>query len=117
MATIITWNDVLAIAPSLATGVSSGAQTIILAAVGKQVGSGQWDTLQTEGQLALAAHMGILVKRSAGVVGPVISETVGPVTRTYALLSSALGSLGSTSWGMEYQRLMQLLPSCRGLVI
>lgn len=117
MATVITWNDVSAIAPELATTVSSNAQTLILAAVGKQVGSGQWANLQVEGQLALAAHMGTLVKRAVGAVGPVISATVGPVTRTFALIAGAHGSLGSTSWGQEYERLLLLLPACRGLVI
>jgi hypothetical protein len=116
MATIITWADVAAIAPELAS-VSVSAQTIVLAAVGKQVGSGQWGDLQTEGQLALAAHMGTLVKRSAGAVGPVIAQTVGPVTTQYAMLAGALGSLGSTAWGQEYQRLIMILPACRGLVI
>lgn len=116
MATIITWDDVEAIAPELAS-VAEAAQTIVLAAVGKQVGSGQWGDLQKEGQLALAAHMGTLVARSAGAVGPVVSRTVGPVSTTYSVIAGAVGSLGSTGWGQEYMRLILILPSCRGLVL
>jgi hypothetical protein len=116
MATIITWTDVVAIAPELSS-VAVAGQTLVLAAVGKQVGAGQWGDLQKEGQLALAAHMGTLIKRAAGAVGPVVSQTVGPVSRTYAVIASAASSLGSTSWGSEYQRLIMILPAVRGLVI
>ena len=107
----IDWTAVVALAPAL-SAVSSTGQTEILATVALQVGPGQWGTLQTAGQLALARHLGAIALRPSSGAGPVTSETVGPVSRTFANLASADVDLQSTPWGAEYARLRRLL-ACR----
>jgi hypothetical protein len=105
----ITWSDVTALAPSL-IAVSVAGQAQILATVALQVDSSNWGDLTDAGQLALARHLGSLALRPASGAGPVISETVGPVSRTFANLTAIGASLDSTPWGSEYARLRALLP-------
>lgn len=110
----IVWTDVTAAAPAL-SAVSSTAQTQILAAVALQVGPNQWGALQTDGQLALARHLGAVALQPVSGAGPVISETVGPVSRSFANLAQTSAGLESTPWGREYARLRALLPTRFGL--
>jgi hypothetical protein len=120
----ITWTDVEALAPALST-VSAEAQALILAQVARQVGPNKWGALVDDGQLYLAAHLGsaVLSAASSGdggsVVGPVVSESVGPVSRTFAVLAAASSSSSAfaSTWGQEYVRLRKLLPTRFGLVI
>jgi hypothetical protein len=123
----VTWTDVVALAPSL-VDVPVEAQTLILAQVARQVGPVKWGAWVDDGRLYLAAHLGAMYLSAdeaggggGSVVGPVQSETVGPVSRTFAILSSSAGSssaaFDATAWGQEYKRLRSLLVSTVGLVI
>lgn len=111
----VTWDDVVALAPAL-SDVSADGQTQILATVALQVGPNQWGTLQDAGQLALARHLGTLTLRGSGASsGALVSETVGPLSRTFAAPVLTAGAFGSTPWGAEYARLRALLPALFGL--
>lgn len=114
MALEITWADVAAVATDLAT-LSSTTQNAILAQVPFQVSRAQWGDLTPSGQAYLAAHLGALSKR--GLNGPVASQTVGPVTRTFMQFALSKGSLGTTPWGLEYLRISALLPAVFGSVV
>jgi hypothetical protein len=73
-----------------------------------------WGDWLEMGLLNLAAHLGTLAKRK-GTGGAVQSESVGQVSRTYAITSApAKAALLSTVYGQEYERLAQLLNSSRG---
>lgn len=111
----ITWTDVTALAPSLST-ISVAGQNEILARVALEVGPGQWGALQTQGQLALARHLGVVSLRGTGAPGPLISETVGPLSRQFAAPILTASALSSTPWGAEYARLRALLPCRFGLL-
>lgn len=111
----VTWADVTALAASLST-VPIAGQTQILATVALQVSASQWGALQDAGQLALARHLGAVSQRPTSGAGPVLSETVGPISRTFANLSSSDAELQSTPWGAEYARLRRLLPCRFGLL-
>lgn len=111
----IDWTAVTALAPAL-SAVSTDGRTQILAQVALQVGPTQWGTLQDAGQLALARHLGTLALRGGASSGALLSETVGPLSRTFAAPVLTAGTLGSTPWGAEYARLRALLPAVFGLL-
>lgn len=104
----ITWADVEAVAPELAT-VALATQTAILAQVNSELSTSVWGTKIEIGRAWLAAHLGTLagIEEGGGVVQ---SETVGAVSRTYAVSS---GDYSSTAYGNEFQRLLMQLPAAR----
>lgn len=124
---MITWSAVIVLAPAL-SAVTSEAQTEILADVEREVAPSKWGSAVDAGRLALARHKGVLALAAASsgdgsgaIVGPVASETVGPVSRTYATTAgsstaSASGTLDSSPWGLEYKRLRKMLGARFGLV-
>lgn len=124
---MITWDDVIAIAPALDT-LTSEQQAAILTHVELRVSPAKWGKLVALGQTYLAAHLGMLLQRAGEAtggqtVGPVVSETVGPVSRTFSVLStfaaatSGDGAYTSTDWGQQYLELRNSLPTRFGLVI
>ncbi len=129
----VTWAQVEAIAPEITGLVPVGAQTYYLAFVDRQISDEEWAERADDGRLWLAAHYGSKYATAAaagsgggggGGVGPVLSETLGPMSRTYGDLSSssstagsaAAGDLGTTRYGLEYLRQIQLLPCSLGFV-
>lgn len=81
-----------------------------------QVDESRWGTMADLGTAYLAAHLLTVSAAGSGTggpAGPVTSETVGRVSRSYASPSSApssvMGNLGSTSYGREYARMQSLL--------
>lgn len=103
----ITWADVSTFAPEVAS-VPSARQTQILAMVDRQVNATAWGDAAVDGALHLAAHYGVMSLRgSSSAAGPVVSESVGPVSRSFAAPSSGGGGDGleATSYGREYMRL------------
>jgi hypothetical protein len=113
----IAWADVVLIAPEL-SAVVAGAQTAILADVVLQLDE---DTCGTRYDLIskyLAAHLGTITLRGAsGAAGPVTSEKVGPLARSYAAPYSDSTDLESTPYGQEYLRLINTLAGVRIAVV
>ncbi len=114
----VTWAGVVIVAPELST-IALGTQTAILAQVALQMDAEAWGDRLDLGATYLAAH---LATRTLGggtaTSGPVVSESVGQVSRSYAAPSSIQGSaLGSTSYGQEFMRLSSLNLSRIGMVI
>lgn len=105
----IDWDSVTALAPTL-TAVSVAGQAQILAAVALEVDASNWGDLTDQGQLALARHLGAVALQPASGAGPLTSEAVGPVSRSFGSVSTMGMELGSTPWGREYARLRALLP-------
>jgi hypothetical protein len=121
----IAWSDVQAIAPELTnTLVPTGTQAVLLAMVERQFDDEAWGDLATDGRTYLAAHMGTLYTITSGggaaSVGAVISESVGPMSRSYGEASGGSGSedpsLSSTRYGLFYLHLIKLLGSSLGFV-
>ena len=116
----LSWDDVVALAPGLSE-VSAEAQALIIEHVELLVGPKKWGGLVDMGQRYLACHLGTLALQAATsggqAVGPVVSRTVGPVSHTFAVLSSGTtaASLATTTYGSEYAALRRLLPSRFGL--
>lgn len=104
----IAWSDVEAIAPELSS-VAAASQTAILAIVNRQISDTQWGALADDGRRFLAAHYGTLNLSENGGSAMVTSETLGPMSRTYAVSSSSSTSgTSTTGWGREYERLLKI---------
>lgn len=113
---MITWADVVAVAPELAS-VATATQNAILADVAAQLVAAQWGSRYDVACTYLAAHLGTLSKSGGqGVAGPVTSETVGSVSRSYAAPAVSESGMGSTSYGREYERLKKQNVGRIGLV-
>jgi len=111
----ITWAQVTTAYPGDAAlaALAVGTQNDILAQVNdEEIHDATWPSTAKadRARRALAAHLGAMASaQNAGARGPVQSETVGSVSRMYAL-SVAQGSnpLDSTGYGKEYLRLKRL---------
>jgi hypothetical protein len=105
----ITWADVVAYpAPELST-LATASQTAILAIVDRQIDVDAWGEFADDGRRLLAAHLGTLTRSGAGgAAGPVTSETLGAMSRSYASMTTDAGLLGTTKYGAEYLRLMRI---------
>ncbi len=104
----ITWASVEAIAPEL-SDVSLASQTAILADVALQVGPNRWgsEARADIGRKYLAAHLGSMTL-GGGSDAFVTSESADGVSRSYSV-GSVSGSLDSSSYGLEYRRLLRSL--------
>lgn len=107
----IAWPDVVAIAPECASA-EPAAQTAILAMVDRQLDPDTWGSYLDDGAKYLAAHYATLA-RSRGK-GPVTAEAVGSVSRSYGDQTGLAGTLGTTSYGTEYFRLVRLTTAALG---
>lgn len=114
---MITWADVVEMDATLSV-VSVGRQESILEEVLLYADA---DQLGERFDLAckyLAAHAGTLDKIAAagggGTSGPLASETVGPITRSYGAVTYLTGAnvdLGSTVWGRRFLALIRIVPA------
>lgn len=110
----ITWADVEALAPELST-VPQARQDFILARVNGELSTAVWGSRINIGRTYLAAH---LATRSASggtpTAGPVTSESVGSVSRSYGSpAGTTAGGFESTAYGEEYARMISQLPGAR----
>lgn len=115
---MITWNQVLDLAPELST-VPPGTRAFILEAVALQVNETAWGDRYDLGCTLLAAHMGTNSLRGGSTPsGAVQSESVGDVSVTYAAGSTSTTASGTstTTYGTDYARLVRLLVGRIGMV-
>lgn len=99
----ITWDDVTALAPELAT-VSAIGQAQILAQVALQVTPAKWGSLEwaNAGACWLARHIASLYGK--GGTGVVTEVHAGSVGKSFASPMSMV-ALQSTRYGMEFLQL------------
>jgi hypothetical protein len=110
----ITWDDVIALAPEVAD-LSVTGQGFLLDYVNTYLNVSLWGGEDSSrlrlGRIYFAAHLAaITVEGGGSAAGPVISEKVGEISRTFAnaSMSTATG-LGSTGYGRMFQLLMRSL--------
>lgn len=116
----IAWTDVIGVpgdpgpAPELATvGATASAHYVALA--NKYVNVGAFDGEDGEitrwARIWVAAHFATLDKlRGTSIAGPVISESRGGLSRSYANLtqmSMAAGLFGQTTYGQNFETLVK----------
>lgn len=109
---MIVWDDVEAVAPEL-SAVADATQDAILAAVEELVSDDSvWGSKLDIGRTYLAAHLATVGRRRGGA-GPLQSETVGPVTRSYAVVAAATADYGATGYGTIFESILLTLPLAR----
>lgn len=108
----ITWQDVVNIAPALST-LEPAAQSQILGYVDLHIDDTIWLSRADEGRAYLAAHLGTLNKMQGR--GPITGEHLGPAGVSFASMLQ-FGALGLTSYGLQYDYLIHLLPTALGAV-
>lgn len=100
--------DVRRIAPEFAT-VADEAVAAFLDDAALELSATAWGALYDRAQALVAAHLVALANPSmAGSIGPVASESVGGVSRSYAVTAVAAGRWGTSRFGLEFYRLMRL---------
>lgn len=117
----ITWSDVTAHASDL-TAVSAGAQTDALAYVNEMVDpdklGGETSSRYHLARIYLAAHFGtVSLKNGTPPAGPVTSESVGDISRSYGISAGAGEDIASTGWGREYLALVRRAAAARGPLV
>jgi uncharacterized membrane protein len=110
----ITWEDVAALSTSLST-LSEEMQAAILDHVNttlvvEEFGGEEAAKLKLA-RIYLAAHHGTIAERSDGKVGPVVSESAGPLSRSYSNGSSTNDGYDATSYGRAYSALLRTTPA------
>jgi hypothetical protein len=105
----LTWLDVTAMAPEL-SDVPVSAQDEILADV-DDLPDDVWGARLTQGKLALARHLGTMQKRR-GQPGQLGAKHVGDISATYVHGQNP-SAYSSTSYGVEFERLLMALPGAR----
>jgi hypothetical protein len=91
-------------------GVGADTQDAILAFVVSYLNAASWGDKYDLASLLLAAHLGAITLRGggAGGAGPVLSESAGSVSRSYAntlMMQAGMGIYGATVWGQQYATL------------
>jgi hypothetical protein len=109
---VTTRDSVLQIAPELSAVPDTDARWLrFIADVEIELNPDVWDVRYQRGVDLLVAHWMTLSVRAPGTSmrGPVQSETVGGVSRTYAAGNMAMNAYDSTPYGAEYRRLARIV--------
>ena len=82
----------------------------------RRTNRGEWGEKADDAVILLTAHLLKMDKQQgAGAAGPVQSEKVGDVSRSFFLTRASSGSLMlSTSWGRRYNELLDTIFTNRG---
>ena len=118
----IQWSDVVGVAPQLAT-VAPLWQTAVVNYVNTALDVELWGSDGGEesplyiGRVLLAAHLASFPGMATrGTTGAVTSETIGPITRTFAQ-SSTSQNLQLTSYGAQLDEMIGMLGIVPWMVI
>lgn len=101
---MISWTDVVNVAPELAT-FPVAAQPTIIAQTYMQLDAGAWGALLDTGAAWLAAHIATMTTRR-GRAGTFESGKVGQVSTSWAVLPGSSSRLDATGYGQEFRRLI-----------
>lgn len=107
----IDWDMVVTLAPELST-VTEDAQDLILAHVNSDLDSSMFDgedgPTYRLARIWLAAHLAVNGATSSGAaVGPITSESVGGMSRSYGTFNTTDAAAATTTYGRLYLSLVQ----------
>lgn len=101
---MISWPDVVNVAPELSS-FPAAAQPVIIAQAYLQMDAGAWGSTLDTGAAWLAAHLGTMASRR-GKGGAFASGRVGQVSTSWAIIPGASSRLDATAYGQEFRRLI-----------
>lgn len=104
----VTPETVADIAPFVAKIPAARVNRFIVRAQ-SQLSATAWGALYDAGVEFLVAHMLQMSMSGGQIAGPVIREKVGDLEKQYAAPSLGVGGYQLTPWGIEYQRLVELV--------
>lgn len=111
----ITWAQVVVAAPSLST-MTTDEQTYYLG-FASGLNATAWGTKLEQGSILVVAHYATLFANGGqGPGGPISSETVRSVSRSYAVPAASDPFWDKTSYGSAYKALLRTLPGRVGFV-
>ena len=111
----ITATNVKARAPEFAS-LSDATVDIFIADAATRLSSVVWGVYYASAHLYLTAHLlSVSYPNMATASGPVQSETVGQVSRSYAVSARAVSGSYQTKWGRLYKELSKLVPTRFGV--
>lgn len=111
----ITWAQVVLVAPSLAT-MSIDQQTLFLGWA-TSLNATVWGAKLEQASILVVAHYATLfAKGGQGPGGPISSESVGRVSRSYAVPPASDAFWDRTNYGSAYKALLRTLPARVGFV-
>ncbi len=114
---MITWADVLKVAPALST-MSPDQQTLFLGFASTTLNATEFGDKYDMACIYFVAHLATVTKNGAnGPGGPVSAESVGQVSRSYAVPQASDPSWGSTMFGRMYQMIVNSLLARAGYVL
>lgn len=103
-------DDIIARWPALAALPAGAEWDAAITDAGLQLGAAAWGELLDLGTVHLAAHGMMTAHPEVSGPGPIQSESVGGVSRTYAVTAAAAGGhLSSTPAGLAFLRLRRSL--------
>jgi hypothetical protein len=108
---MITSDTVILIAPELAN-ISAGAWAIYIAQVYDELNPTVWGSYLDEGATWFAAHLAT-VSRRKGVPGQITSLKVGNVSESARVPDALAHAFSTTSYGIEFMRLLMNRPAAR----
>lgn len=114
---MITWADVLKVAPALST-MSPDQQTLFLGFAVTTLNVTEFGDKYDMASIYFVAHLATATKNGAnGPGGPISAEATGRVSRSYAVPPSGDAFWGTTMFGRTYQMIVDSLPARAGFVL
>jgi len=107
----VTASDVKSLPSGEFAAVADAVVEGFIAEAQRDISSTAWGTRYDDGVLYLSAHLlAVIMGGGVGVSGPVVSETAGPVSRSYAgPIGLAAESLATTVYGRRYLQILHTL--------
>jgi len=114
---VITWDDVLLVAPALST-LSVAQQNLFLSMAETTLNATELGDKYDMACTYFCAHMGTVTKNGAnGPGGPISAESTGRVSRSYAVPATSDDFWSTTMYGRTYQMILNSLLARVGFVL
>lgn len=114
---MITWADVILVAPALST-LSTAQQNLFLSMAETTLNATEFGDKYDFACIYFCAHYATVTKNGGnGPGGPISAEAVGRVSRSYAVPSAGDEFWSSTAFGRAYQSIVNSLLSRGGFVL
>lgn len=114
---MITWADVVKVAPKLST-MTTDQQTLFLSMAETTLNATEFGDKYDMGCIYFVAHLATVTQNGAnGPGGPISAEATGRVSRSYAVPAAGDDFWSTTMFGRTYQMIVNSLLARAGFVL